>query len=57
MKAFTRCAGTRNFDVPDTLRGRRVLLHFGAVDYRAEVWLNGPGWETTKAATTRSTLT
>ena len=22
-------------------RGRRVLLHFGAVDYRAEVWVNG----------------
>ena len=21
--------------------GRRVLLHFGAVDYRAEVWVNG----------------
>jgi len=31
----------RSFDLPDDLRGRRILLHFGAVDYRAEVWLNG----------------
>ena len=35
------CWYARNFDLPDALRGRRVLLHFGAVDYRAEVWLNG----------------
>jgi beta-galactosidase/beta-glucuronidase len=27
----------RRFDAP---RGERVLLHFGAVDYRAAVWLN-----------------
>jgi beta-galactosidase/beta-glucuronidase len=31
----------RNFDVPEPLRNQRLLLHFGAVDYRAEVWLNG----------------
>ena len=28
--------------VPDTWKGRRVLLHFGAVDYRSRVWVNGP---------------
>jgi hypothetical protein len=36
-----RCWYARSFDVPDVLRGRRLLLHFGAVDYRAELWLNG----------------
>lgn len=35
------CWYARLFDVPETLRGGRVLLHFGAVDYRADVWLNG----------------
>ena len=27
--------------VPGMVPARRLLLHFGAVDYRAEVWLNG----------------
>ena len=31
----------RSFTVPETWKGRRVLLHFGAVDYRAMVWING----------------
>lgn len=31
----------RTFDVPDSWEGKRVLLHFGAVDYRAWVWVNG----------------
>lgn len=31
----------RRFAVPDTWRGRRVRLHFGAVDYDATVWVNG----------------
>lgn len=33
----------RTFELPDGWRedGRRVLLHFGAVDYRAWVWVNG----------------
>ena len=31
----------RTFSVPDAWNGQRVLLHFGAVDYRATVWLNG----------------
>lgn len=31
----------RSFTVPDALAGKRRLLHFGAVDYRADVWLDG----------------
>ncbi|MCL2812144.1 MAG: beta-galactosidase [Clostridia bacterium] len=32
---------SRAFEVPDGWRSERVLLHFGAVDYKAEVWING----------------
>lgn len=31
----------REFTLPSGWAGRRVLLHFGAVDYRATVWVNG----------------
>src|ERR1700690_783571 len=31
----------RSISVPDNWKGRRALLHFGAVDYRATVWVNG----------------
>ncbi|MGH7952081.1 MAG: sugar-binding domain-containing protein [Limisphaerales bacterium] len=31
----------RKFSVPESWRGRRVRLHFGAVDWRCEVWVNG----------------
>lgn len=31
----------RNFEVPSKWRSQRVLLHFGAVDWRADVWVNG----------------
>lgn len=31
----------RSFEVPDEWRGKELLLHFGAVDYRATVWVNG----------------
>ena len=31
----------RNFAVPSEWLDKRVLLHFGAVDYDTEVWLNG----------------
>ena len=31
----------RTFEVPHKWKGRRVLLHFGAVDYEAKVWVNG----------------
>lgn len=30
----------RTFEVPAAWRGRQVLLHFGAVDWKAEVWVN-----------------
>lgn len=31
----------RTFRIPAEWKGQRVLLHFGAVDYRAWVWVNG----------------
>ena len=31
----------RTFTVPGAWKGRRTMLHFGAVDYRAEVLVNG----------------
>ncbi len=31
----------RTFTVPNAWQGQRVALHFGAVDYRAQVWVNG----------------
>jgi len=30
-----------SFDVPKNWTGKRVLLHFGAVDWKADVWVNG----------------
>ena len=30
----------RNFTVPKTWKGKRVLLHFGAVDWKADIWVN-----------------
>ena len=31
----------RTFQIPPHWAGRRVILHFGAVDYHAQVWVNG----------------
>jgi len=31
----------RTFDVPAKWHGKRLLLHFGAVDFEAKVWVNG----------------
>ncbi|HYG36853.1 MAG TPA: glycoside hydrolase family 2 TIM barrel-domain containing protein, partial [Clostridia bacterium] len=31
----------RSFEVPASMKGKRVRLHFGAVDYQAWVWVNG----------------
>lgn len=31
----------REFTIPENWTGGRVLLHFGAVDYETEVWING----------------
>ena len=30
----------RSFDVPSAWKGKQVLLHFGAVDWKADVWVN-----------------
>ncbi|UVP34816.1 beta-galactosidase [Bacteroides faecis] len=30
----------RTFDVPSSRKGKQILLHFGAVDWKADVWVN-----------------
>ena len=32
---------SKDFDLPEQLQDKRVILHFGAVDYKADVWVNG----------------
>ena len=44
MKAFTpgqRLWYHRTFELPEAWRGQRILLHFGAVDWEANVHVNG----------------
>jgi len=41
MKHTERLWYRRSFTVPRSWAGQRVLLHFGAVDWRASVWVNG----------------
>lgn len=31
----------RNFNIDKDLSGKRLILHFGAVDYECDVWVNG----------------
>ena len=31
----------RHFSIPKGWKGQRVLLHFGAVDWKADIWVNG----------------
>jgi len=31
----------RTFTLPEDAKGQRILLHFGAVDYKCEAWING----------------
>ncbi|HWE96034.1 MAG TPA: glycoside hydrolase family 2 TIM barrel-domain containing protein [Tepidisphaeraceae bacterium] len=38
---FKGCWYRRSFDAPPLPAGHRLLLHFGAVDYEATVWVNG----------------
>jgi beta-galactosidase/beta-glucuronidase len=38
---FRVCWYRRLVELPDRLPGERWILHCGAVDYRAEVWING----------------
>jgi beta-galactosidase/beta-glucuronidase len=41
-KDFMPCVWyRRRFALPESWRGMRVLLHFGAVDYEAAAWVNG----------------
>ena len=41
-RAFHPCVWyERVFEIPDAWTGRRIRLNFGAVDYRATVWVNG----------------
>ena len=37
---FCACWYRRSFDAPLVQDGARLLLHFGAVDYAATVWVN-----------------
>ncbi len=44
MKTFTpdqKLWYRRSFTVPPTWNGKRIMLHFGAVDWDSEVWVNG----------------
>jgi hypothetical protein len=41
MKRADRLWYRRHFTVPKDWAGQRLLLHFGAVDWEATVWLNG----------------
>ncbi|HID78070.1 MAG TPA: glycoside hydrolase family 2 [Planctomycetaceae bacterium] len=41
MRRHPRVWYRRTFQVPEGWQGRRVLLHFQAVDWEATVWLNG----------------
>ena len=36
-----RCWYQRTFTVPESWTGKRVILHFGAVDWEAEIFVNG----------------
>ena len=41
MEHHERMTYRRSFTVPSAWKGRRLILHFDAVDYRAEVLVNG----------------
>ena len=48
LSGVGRCPGAANglwyertFSVPGKWHGKRVLLHFGAVDWKTDVWVNG----------------
>src|SRR5689334_11294062 len=38
---YRACWYRRSFEPPQIDEGQRLLLHFGAVDYYARVWING----------------
>jgi glycosyl hydrolase family 2 len=41
MKHADRVWYRRTFEVPQDWSGKRVLLHFGAVDYESTIWVSG----------------
>lgn len=41
MKHTDRMIYSRSFEIPEEWKGRRVLLHFGAVDWETKVSING----------------
>jgi len=41
LKPEQRLWYRRVFEIPDDWKGKRVILHFGAVDYECSVWVNG----------------
>ncbi|MES2730160.1 MAG: sugar-binding domain-containing protein [Bacteroidota bacterium] len=41
MEHHDRIWYRRNFAIPASWKGERILLHFGAVDYESEVFVNG----------------
>ena len=47
----------RSFEAPALDGGRRLLLHFGAVDYSATVWVNGCRCACTRGGIRRSRRT
>ena len=44
------------FSVPKEFKGRRVWLHFGGINYSAEIWINGRQAGSTKGAFIRADL-
>ena len=41
MEHHDRLWYRRTFTMPPKWNGKRLMLHFGAVDYEAEIWVNG----------------
>src|SRR4051812_127398 len=38
---YRKCWYRRSLNLPPLSANRQLILHFGAVDYRATVWING----------------
>ena len=41
MRHFDNLWYRRTFTIPEAWAGQKVLIHFGAVDYKSEVYING----------------
>ncbi|MCU1236250.1 MAG: glycoside hydrolase family 2, sugar binding, partial [Candidatus Solibacter sp.] len=53
---FRGCWYRLTFEAPSLAPGDRLLLHFGAVDYSATVWINGHGAATHEGGYTPFTV-